>query len=169
MDKEKLLSELREEFDRVKASSGFVASFDDFERYCSLTSSVLNDGYIGPKFLLGLSRSLKNCYYNYVGELHSLFMPPQGNLIVQTESTALSEDDRELIKCLINQAMMYHRSFNLLELSSFNDPKAFGSFIDELMSNLPSFLGHVHSLLVKAEGKWSDEFEKRKEKLNKKK
>lgn len=86
IDKERLLKEVREAFDKDKELLRFRSSFDDVNDIISIDDMVLSQGYVGSRNYADVRHRFMDLFNNWVGMLHAWLMPNPQDLIFMNEA-----------------------------------------------------------------------------------
>lgn len=109
MEKEKILEDLRKQFQKFKAEYDIKYSFEEMEEIGFLEDMALSDGYVSKRFSRQLINRLISSPHSWVGELHAWAYPPQMDMIHINEHNQLSEEERKEVLKMIDQIMYFVR------------------------------------------------------------
>ncbi|MCW8966516.1 MAG: hypothetical protein OQK82_07510 [Candidatus Pacearchaeota archaeon] len=104
IDKEKLIKEFKEEFDKTKNEVGFSPSFEELDAEFFLILSVLSAGFVSPNFSRQLCSRIAEGFNNWFNYFHDILMPNPSNMFMSTEAKIFnSKEDKERIWSLIKK------------------------------------------------------------------
>lgn len=112
-EKEALMKELREAFEKAKTEIGFVSSFEEIDEIFFIKDRILSDGFVSENFPRQMCHRISDALGWWVGYLHSLLMPNPQSLTNLTEAKIFNEEERKKMKDLIKGAMALE-SLNIL-------------------------------------------------------
>jgi hypothetical protein len=159
MDKEKLLRELRVQFDKTKERLGFKASFDDINKLCYIEDMALSDGFVSNQFSRQMINRMIETFYGWVGEMYAWLYPAPMDIIHMHESKALSDEEKQEIMEMIERIMYLVRKNKRIAFEGLIEE---GKFVDELVEfgreNFKPFMLKYHK---KFESFWKEEADKK--------
>ena len=157
IEKEKLLRELKEVFDKTKEELRFNATFEEIDDAFNLRDAIISTEFVSPNFSKQLcSRILENYmgWYNYI---NGLLTPNPNYMASQTEAKIFSnEEDRKNIWRLIKRIMKFSTTFSIISFSKNKELES--KFIDETFDYWKStFKPELIGVLEKINKGWNGE------------
>lgn len=155
-EKEELLKNLEESFEKLKKDLKFNANFEDLENSFLIRDFILEEGYVAESFFVQLSARIAAFYGEWLRYLNGLLVPTSEFLASQTEIKLFnSEEDKKAVWELIKIGMKFANMRVLLTMQE--DKKMQAEFIDEsLKSWNSSFKPGVSDLVRRAYSAWKD-------------
>ena len=131
MEKEKLLKELREEFDNLKKELNFNSTFEEVDSVSFIEDMALATRYISPRFSRQLINRMIESFYAWIGTMHQWLMPNPQDMIFMSEANKLGEEEKKEITRIISKIMYFVRKNKRI---AFEDKRIEeGKLIDELV------------------------------------
>jgi len=155
-DKEILLKELKEEFEKSRKELNFKVSYNEIEREFKIEDAILSMGFVSTNFSRQLcSRILEN-YMGWHNYLNGLLIPSTGYFSNQIESKLFSsKEDKEIMWNLIKKIMIFSSEHSLIDLNK--DKKRESKFIDETFSYwVKKFNPEIIKILSKVNSEWKN-------------
>ena len=153
--KRELIEELKSNFEKTKKELGFSSEYEKINGVFFIEDGVLEHGFVSNSFERQLCLRLVSKFYSWNGQLHAWLMPPPGDLITNTEYKKFNEDDKKIMRYLIEKAMYFLR---VDKINAFkNDKKEMGKLVDEMMEYHSEFSRLIEELLVKSKETWESE------------
>lgn len=129
IDKEKLLKELRHEFEKAKEEINFAPTFEELDNEFFLKLTICSAGFVSPDFSRQLCGRISETFNNWFNYFHDILMPNPSNMFMSTESKIFNKEDRQKIWNLITRG---RELTSLYALSGLNKNKeSEKKFIDE--------------------------------------
>ena len=128
-DKQELLEELEEKFEKAKSEIGFKASFDEVERIFFINDAILKSGFVSESFSRQLCSRMVETYHSWLSYYHGLVMPNPQNIINLNESKFLDQEDKKGIMNMMSKIISLTDRNNLIGLTK--DKKEEAKFIDD--------------------------------------
>ncbi|MEA3414107.1 MAG: hypothetical protein U9Q99_01095 [Nanoarchaeota archaeon] len=157
IEKDKLLLELKEAFEKTKQELGFRATFEEIDEAFNLKDSILSTEFISPNFTRQLCSRIVENYMGWYNYLNGLLIPSPSYMASQTESKIFSsEEERKNIWNLIKKIMNFSTTHSLLGFSKNKQLEA--NFIDESLRYWVSiFQPNLIKVLTKVNEGWNSE------------
>jgi hypothetical protein len=128
MEKEKLLKEFEEKFNKIKKELKFKTSLEELDDAFFVKDSVLKDGFISENISRQICYKIMETFVGWNDYLHSLIMPNPQNILNMSESKIFDHDERKEITELMKQAMEINSKNAVLGLKKNHEET--GRFID---------------------------------------
>lgn len=155
-EKEKLLAELKEEFDKTKKILGFKSSYEDIERIFFLEDMIIRENYVSPRFSRQLCGRILDTYNSWVSYMNYLIVPSAGSIISMMENKMLSEEDRKIISDILKKVLELTSRNTLIGLTK--DQKEEAKFIDDSVNMWENnFKPEMIKILTKLNASWGEE------------
>jgi hypothetical protein len=132
MEKEILLKELKQAFEKSKQELKFNAMFEELEELFFLEDMALSDKFISPRFPRQMINRMVDGIYSWAGLLHPWTMPPAYDMIYSNENKQISEEERKEIMQMIADIMYIVRKNKRIAFEE-NNKEDEGKFIDEIL------------------------------------
>lgn len=129
MDRERIVADLRKEFDKTRSELGFTATLEELDKIFFITDYVLEAGFVSFNFSRQLCHRIVDLFAGWNNYLHGLIMPNPSYLINIAESNTLNDSERKEINKLISETMVLVSSNTLVGLTG--DKKEEARLIDE--------------------------------------
>ena len=136
MDKQKLLKELKEKFNKLKEEYKFKATYEEIEELTFIEDQVLNEQYVSENFRVQLITRLVDSYGGWLGLLHNWMFPNPHDLIILKESKSLTDEQKKEITQVTKKIIYFIRKSKII---IFQDKSNTGKFIDEIVSYKKEF------------------------------
>jgi hypothetical protein len=81
MNKEKILQELRKQFDLTKKRLGFKSSFEDINEISYIEDMVLSQGFVSNQFSRQMINRMVDTFYGWMGEIYAWIYPQPMDII----------------------------------------------------------------------------------------
>jgi hypothetical protein len=156
LEKEELLKNLKESFEKLKKDLQFDTSFDELEHSFLIKDFILEEGYVAENFFVQLSSRIAAFYGEWLRYLNGLLVPTSEFLASQTEIKLFnSEEDKKKVWDLIKIGMKFANMRVFLTMQE--DKKMQAEFIDESFKSWESiFKPEVSSLVQRAYTAWKN-------------
>jgi|TARA_Y100000310_G_C20659652_1_gene803996 hypothetical protein len=132
IEKEKLLNELKNSFNKLKDEFGFNSEYNDVEESGDIEDLVLSEGFVSTKLLRKLTNRISEKFYSWIGVLHSLVMPPPSDMISTSEHKKLNDEEKKELFEIIKKIMYFVRKSKRIAFEMNNVEEA--KFLDELVN-----------------------------------
>jgi hypothetical protein len=155
MEKEKLLKELKGEFDKSKKEMGFKASFEELEKVFYIKDYVLKEGFVSSRFDRVLCHRVIETVNSWGWFLHGIVVPNPNSMFSITESQYFGEDEKKQFNELMNKTAEIASRNSLLVLNQ--DKVAEGKLIDDAIEFWnKEFNPELTKIMGKINKNWSD-------------
>ncbi len=111
MEKEKLLEELKIEFNKLEKNNNVDLGFIKLDKYFGISDMVLQDDFVSTNLDRAICRRILDNCNGWIQFCHTHLMPTPGNMLQMEEAKITDEKD----KLALNELM-----YKLMELSSRN-------------------------------------------------
>ena len=156
MDKQELIKELRETFEKTKKELNFKTSFEEIDSVFYLTDLILEKKFISNDFSNQLRTRILDVLIWWDNYLHGLVMPNPQNLFMIHESKALNEADKKKMMKMMSRVAHILSKNHLLRLSS--NKKEEGKLIDEMIGFWKEkYLPFMKEIMSKLEYSWKED------------
>ncbi|MFP4656121.1 MAG: hypothetical protein ACLFNK_00910 [Candidatus Woesearchaeota archaeon] len=159
-DKEKLMEELEEEFNRVKDELGFETSLDELDKSFFIRDMVLAYGFVPPSFISTISHRIKDRFYQHVSQIHRMLVPSPYSMMESAEHDMLSDDEKKELDILMKRYLQKTVECGLVLMKDDKDGQA--KFIDGSFSLYKETLPIMIRYQEKTNELWKDEADKAK-------
>lgn len=132
MDRERIVADLRKEFDKAKKELGFSATLEEIDKIFFITDYVLEQGFVSFDFSRQLCHRIADLFAGWNNYLHGLVMPNPGYLINMAESNTLKDSERKEINKIMSETMVLISTNTLIGLTK--DKKEEARLIDDSVS-----------------------------------
>ena len=103
-NKEKLLQELKQEFEKTKKEIDFIPTFEELENEFFLKDGILSTGFVSVKYSRQLCSRIVDIFNSWFNYFHDILMPNPANMFMSTESKIFNtENDKQKIWKLIKK------------------------------------------------------------------
>ena len=162
MEKEKLLKELKQKFEKTKKELGFKATFEEIDDIFFIKDLILEKNYVSEEFSRQLCSRMADTLNNWLMYLHSIIYP-SGTIINSIEQNAFNNEEIEEMKTIIKKIMYLIRKNSLAGVKKDNllEKEFIDETLDEWNNNLKKKLTKI---LTKVDKKWKEETNKIEEK-----
>jgi hypothetical protein len=155
-EKQELLKDLKESFEKLKKDLNFNSNFEELDKSFLIKDFILEEGYVAENFFVQLSSRIAAFYGEWLRYLNNLLVPSSEFLASQTEIKLFnSEEDKKHVWNLIKTGMKFANMRVLLTMQE--DKKMQAEFIDESFKSWGEiFKPGVSSLVRRAYAAWKD-------------
>lgn len=156
MEKEKLLRELRESFEKLKKELKFKATFNEINSISFIEDMVLKERYVSEQFSRQLINRMIDTFANWVPFLHSFIVPQPYDTITLNEIKQLNQLEKQEILSMISKIIYLVRKNKRIGFEANRSEE--GKFIDELAEfDKKQFTPFMVKLHKKFEQVWKDQ------------
>ena len=128
-ERDKLLSELESEFEKVKKEYGINSSFDEIDEAFKIKNTILGKGYVPLELHKIICTLIASDYRDWHTYFNNLLIPNQGYYASQVESRLFSsEKDKERLWSLVKKSMEISSLSAVVNLKG--DDREVAKFID---------------------------------------
>lgn len=160
MEKEKLIKELKEQFDLTKKRLGFKTTYEKINDFTYIEDAILSQGYVSNRFSRQMINRIVETYYSWINELYNWASPSPYNMIVVSEAKKISEAEKKEVILMIDQIMYFFRKNKRIAFEGLIE-KEEGKFVDELIDfGYDKFMPFMFKYTKKFELGWQDEMKK---------
>lgn len=160
MEKEKLLQELKKEFDMTKSRLKFKTTFEEINSISYLEDFILSTGYVSNQFSRQLINRILETPYGWLSELHNWFLPSPNNLITVTEGKTVTAEEKKEISGMIDKIMYFVRKNKRIAFEGLKKGEE-GALIDEIADfNKNEFVPFMLRYNLKFEKVWKEQLKK---------
>ncbi len=129
MSKHELLEEFEKSFEKMQKELGFKSSFQDIEKIFFVKDAILKDGFVSDALSRQICSRISENLMNWNSYMYNLIFPNPSDMIMNSESKSLSQQERNDLWRLIRKAMELASRNTLVGLSK--DKKREAEFIDD--------------------------------------
>jgi len=117
----------QKEFDKLKDEWGLINTLDEYDSVFYFRNAILKNGFVPRELSIFLSNLVLNNYNGFMGHLHSIILPSQGNMFNLKESEFFYQEEKEEVGNLIKKTMkiVSHRYMILLSKDKNEESKFF--------------------------------------------
>ena len=157
MEKEKILKEYEEEFEKLKKVIGFKANLEDLESEFYIKDYILEMGHVRTNLIMQITSRIVDYFRNWANFLNTILIPNPGFMPSQTEAKIFSsEDDRKDIWKMLRLCMDYSSKYSLMFVSK--DMKMQKDFIDDSLEDWKNILRpFIKKVMLKINDAWEKE------------
>lgn len=157
IERDKLLSELESEFEKIKKEYGIESSLDEIDSAFNIKNTFLAKGHIPLELHKIISTLISTDYQEWHLYLNNLLMPNQGYYASQVESKLFSsESERARLWVLVKKTMQISSQSAVVNLGE--DDKKVAEFIDSSTRYWKNeFKPILVEILAKINNAWSQE------------
>lgn len=159
MDYDKLIERFEKEFEEMKKGLGFKSTLAELDRIFFLKDYIATSGFVSNKLSRMVSSRLKDLFMMWYNYLHALVMPNPSSLLVMTESSFFSDEEKQGIIQLMSRITAHISENTLIGLTK--DKKAEADYIDNSVKLWKEIKPSLVRIMKHARDSW---LEKSKEK-----
>ncbi|MBU2616134.1 MAG: hypothetical protein KKC19_03450 [Nanoarchaeota archaeon] len=160
MEKEKILQELKKQFDLTKKRLGFKSTFGEINSFAYIEDMALSENFVSNQFSRQMINRMIDSPNGWLGELYSWIYPGQMDIIHLNENKQISKEERQEILDMIDRIMYLVRKNKRIAFDGLK-PEEEGAFVDEIIifrkEYFNPFMLKYHK---KFEKLWKDEITK---------
>lgn len=155
-EKEKLLKELENEFNKLKSELKLKSNFNELEEAFSIKNFILKERFVSDNLSAQIRGRIVEYFNSAASYLHSLLLPNPQNIVNLNESKLFDSDEKKKIGELIGNCMYFSSRNTLLNLGYENKNKEEeGKFIDGVLKFYQdSFSKEMIKLMKKVSENW---------------
>ena len=131
MDKEKLIKELKESFEKTKKDLKFKASFKEINDMCGLEDFILSQRFVSNNFSKQMIHKMVETLYSWISNLHSWILPQSYDAIFSNECKQISQEEKNEIYSVIGKIMYFIRKSKRIDFQENKTEE--GRIVDELI------------------------------------
>lgn len=159
MEKEKILKEIEERFNKMKSEFKMNVTLDELDTVYSVRDSILKDGFVSENFVRQLCYRIVEMLMRWNEYLHSLVMPNPQNMLNMSESKVLNQDERKEITETMKRIMDISSTNSLLILKK--DKAGEAKFIDDAVGIWENeFKEKFTNMMQKIHNEWKGDMSK---------
>lgn len=128
MEKEKLLKELREKFERLKKELNLKVSFEELNEIFYLDDFILTSEFVSENLERQLRYRILDFYHNWANYLHGIVLPNPQSLFAMAESKMFNEEEKKKMMKLMTKILSYICLNSKINIT--NNKKDIAYFID---------------------------------------
>jgi hypothetical protein len=128
MEKEKLLNEFEEKFNKMKKELRFKTSLEDLDRSFFINDAILKEGFVSQNVSRQVCHRIVETFIAWNEYLHSLIMPNPQNILNMSESKIFSQDEKKEVMELMKKSMEISSRNSFIGLK--RDSEEEGKYID---------------------------------------
>ncbi len=153
IDKEDLLKETREKFDKAKKELGFKSTFEDINEVFHIDDYILSVGFASERFSRQMCSRMVDTYMSWLNYLQGLLFPNAGSIVSLSENKLMYEADKKDAGKMLSEIMAVITTNSVLVIKP--DKAMESKFIDEAVNYWnKSFKARATILIQKINDGW---------------
>ena len=129
MEQKELLDFFEKEFLKIKADLGFKAGLDEIDKIFFVKVMILKEGFVSEMLSRQICNRITETLMQWNSYVYNLIFPNPGDMILGSESKAISQEDKNELWKLMRKSMELVSRNSIIGLSK--DKKIEAKFIDD--------------------------------------
>ncbi|PIN89340.1 hypothetical protein COU60_04275 [Candidatus Pacearchaeota archaeon CG10_big_fil_rev_8_21_14_0_10_34_76] len=129
MEQKELLDFFEKEFLKIKADLGFKAGLDEIDKIFFVKDMILKEGFVSEMLSRQICTRITETLMQWNSYVYNLIFPNPGDMILGSESKAISQEDKNELWKLMRKSMELVSRNSIIGLSK--DKKIEAKFIDD--------------------------------------
>ena len=129
MEQKELLDFFEKEFLKIKADLGFKAGLDEIDKIFFVKDMILKEGFVSEMLSRQICNRITETLMQWNSYVYNLIFPNPGDMILGSESKAISQEDKNELWKLMRKSMELVSRNSIIGLSK--DKKIEAKFIDD--------------------------------------
>lgn len=153
MEQKELLEFFEKEFLKIKADFGFKAGLDEIDKIFFVKDLILKEGFVSESLSRQICSRISETLMQWNSYVYNLIFPNPGDMILGSESKAISQEDKNELWKLMRKSMELVSRNSIIGLSK--DKKMEAEFIDDALDfwNI-KFNSKVIEIVKKINSEW---------------
>lgn len=103
IEKEELMQELSEEFEKIKKELGFKATLEELEEIFFIKDYVLQIRFISTSLSRLITWRIRELLDSWINQIHAWIIPNPSSMILMSESQLLTEQEKQSLTKMMNK------------------------------------------------------------------
>lgn len=142
-NRDQLIKDLRESFDKWKNETNFKPSFEELDEVFYIQDYILASGFVSPQINRMICGRMRDTFYGWVQQIHSWLIPAPYSLVSRSEHQLFTDEEKKELKIILRDFMSLV-SLNL-EAGLTRDKQKEAEYVD---TSLKLWRKHLPSLIT---------------------